>query len=279
MLLLTLVLMLGLAPQSHTPEAIRVVSFNIRFDNPADGPDAWPHRRDAVASFLRFHEADIVGVQEALHHQNVELDERLPDHDWIGVGRDDGMTGGEYSSIFFRKARFDIIDWGTTWLSEAPSDTGSIGWDAAITRVLTWATVRDKHTDRHLRVYNTHYDHVGSIARKESSRLILEHIKDTAGELPVLLMGDLNVNPTEEAARLLMSEPSRLRDAIDLAAIPHYGPRSTWNAFREIAPDRRIDFIAVSEEFTVRRHAILTDTIDGRFLSDHLPVFAEIALR
>lgn len=266
-------------PGATASDPIHVVSFNIRFDSPGDGPDAWPHRKDALTSFLRFHEADIVGVQEALHHQNTDMDERLPDHSWIGVGRDDGDAGGEYSSIFYRTDRFDILDWGTVWLAENPADTGAVGWDAAITRIVTWAKMHDVRTERKFFVYNTHYDHVGREARIQSSRLILDHIREHTGHYPVILMGDLNVVPDEEAARHLVSSDSPLSDAIDLSVIPHYGPRSTWNAFREVVPDRRIDYILVTDHFDVRRHAILTDRVEGRFLSDHLPVFAEIGFK
>jgi endonuclease/exonuclease/phosphatase family metal-dependent hydrolase len=260
-------------------DPLRVVSFNIRFDNPADGPNAWPHRMEAVAGFLRFHEADIIGIQEALHHQNEDINGRLPNHDWIGVGRDDGKEGGEYSSIFYRRDRFEIEDWGTFWLAENPSDTGAVGWDAAITRIVTWARMRDIASDRSFMAYNTHFDHVGRIARVESAHLILYRIRRDAHDLPVIFLGDLNVSPDEKAALALASGDSPLRDAIELTKIPHYGPRSTWNAFREVAPDRRIDYILVSDHFEVRRHAILTDRVNGRFLSDHLPVFAEIRLK
>jgi endonuclease/exonuclease/phosphatase family metal-dependent hydrolase len=259
-------------------EPLRVVSFNIRFDNPGDGPDAWPHRRDAVAGFLRFHEADLIGLQEALHHQNTDLGERLPGFTWIGVGRDDGLEGGEYSSLFYRAERFDLVDWGTFWLSEHPADTGAVGWDADFPRVVTWAQLNDRQSDRRLFVYNTHFDHVGKLAREQSARMIVEHIETHAQEAPVIFMGDLNVTPNEQAVQTLVGRESPLRDAIDLPTIPHYGPRSTWNAFREVAPDRRIDYILVTDHFAVRRHAILTDRVEGRFLSDHLPVFAEVCL-
>lgn len=278
MLLLVLLLTAGtFSARANDGDPLVIVSFNIRFDNPGDSLDAWPNRRDAVAAFLRFHEADIVGLQEALHHQLEDLNERMPEHRWIGVGRDDGDRAGEYSAILLRSDRFEVKDQGTFWLSETPADTGSIGWDAQITRVATWARLLDLDIDRELFVLNTHFDHMGETARAESARLIRDFLSEHAASLPTILMGDLNTLPESEPIKILTGDGSPLRDAKDRSIIPHYGPESTWNAFREVVPERRIDYVFVTDHFTVRRHAALTDRVNGRFLSDHLPVLAEVA--
>jgi endonuclease/exonuclease/phosphatase family metal-dependent hydrolase len=257
-------------------EPLAVISFNVRYDNPADGPDAWPYRREAVAGFLNFHGADIIGLQEPLHHQLVELDELLPGHTWFGAGRDDGRTTGEHAAIFFRTDRFRLVDGGTFWLSETPNRPGSRSWDAALPRILTWIRLEDRANEQEFFVLNTHYDHRGQQARVESSRLVRRFIDERTDGLPVILTGDLNALPDDEVVLLLTRGERPLRDALYFSETPHYGPLGTWNGFREVEQGRRIDYILTTPNFAVRRHAILTDRTNGRFLSDHLPVFAEV---
>lgn len=279
-LFLLLLIVASFADDARGQDApLTVVSFNIRYDTPGDSLDAWPHRRDGVASFLRFHEADIVGLQEALHHQLEDLRERMPDHFWIGVGRDDGRLKGEFSGILLRRERFEVLDEGTFWLSETPSDTGSTGWDASYPRVATWARLMDVANDRILIILNTHFDHVGEVARAEAARQVRDFLVDVAAEDPIVVTGDFNTLPDSEPILTLTGDGSPLRDAKSRTVIPHYGPESTWNAFREIVPGRRIDYIFVTDHFEVRRHAALTDRVNGRFLSDHLPVLAELSYR
>lgn len=266
---------------SETDE-MRVMSFNIRFDNPNDGPNAWPHRKDFVASMFRFHKTDIVGTQEGLHNQLVDLDTMLPEFSWVGVGRDDGKEAGEFCAIYFRTDRFDLIEHDTFWLSESPEEPGSMSWDTAITRIVTWARLHDRQSDRTFIIFNTHYDHRGVEAREQSSRLLMNRVNELANGDPVIVMGDLNVTKEQMAYRIL-AEPDLhpgdvvLFDGFYHSKYGHHGPDTTWNGFREIMPNRRIDYIFVNEGFSVIQHGILADSRDGLFPSDHLPVLAEIS--
>jgi endonuclease/exonuclease/phosphatase family metal-dependent hydrolase len=267
------------APTAETP--LRVMTFNIRYDTPNDGPNAWPHRRDWVASLVRFHEADALGVQEALVHMLRELDTRLPGFARVGVGRADGREGGEFSAIFYRTDRLELLDTGTFWLSPTPEVPGSKGWDTAIERVATWARFRDRATGCELVHLNTHFDHIGEEARQESARLIRRRLAALANGLPVVVTGDLNADPASAPYRILTRDTitaaiAPLRDAFTVSRIGHYGPTSTWTAFRAIEPGRRIDYVLVSDDVTVLSHGILPDSWDGRFPSDHLPVLASV---
>lgn len=264
-----------------TATPLRVMTFNIRYDTPNDGPNAWPHRRDWVASLIRFHEADALGVQEALVHMLRELDARLPGFARVGVGRADGREGGEFSAIFYRTDRLELLDNGTFWLSPTPEMPGSKGWDTAIERVATWARFRDRATGCELVHLNTHFDHIGEQARQESARLIRRRLATLANDLPVIVTGDLNADPTSAPYRILTRDTigaalPPLRDAFSSSRAGHYGPTSTWTAFRAIAPARRIDYVLVSDDVTVLTHGILPDSWDGRFPSDHLPVLASV---
>lgn len=255
---------------------VRVMSFNIRYDEPRDGVNAWSNRKQKVADVIRFHKADLVGVQEALLTQLRDLDEMLPDMAWCGVGRTDGKEAGEYSAILYRKSRFQIQDCKTFWLSPTPDVAGSKGWDAAYPRVVTWAKFRDRVTKKTFIHFNTHFDHVGQTSRVESSKLILQRIVGAAGELPFVVTGDFNVVESNEAYKTLAGGMS---DARYVSLNSHFGGDSTWTAFKQIEPGRKIDYIFVRSGMKVIEHGILADQWNGLWASDHFPVLAEIEIK
>jgi endonuclease/exonuclease/phosphatase family metal-dependent hydrolase len=269
-------------PAAAQAAPLKVMSFNLRYDTPNDSANAWPNRKDWVASLIRFHDADVVGVQEALEHMLTDLDTRLPGFARVGVGRADGRKQGEYSAIFYRTDRLALLDSGTFWLSPTPEVAGSKGWDAAIERVATWARFRDRLTGcTHLEL-NTHFDHIGEQARQESARLIRRRLAQLANGLPIVMTGDLNSTPTSGAYRILTRDTIAgaippLDDAMLTSRSGHYGPTSSWTAFRAIQPGRRIDYVLVSSPVAVTAHGILPDSWGGRFPSDHLPVLATLA--
>jgi endonuclease/exonuclease/phosphatase family metal-dependent hydrolase len=257
----------------HKDNSINLISYNIRFDNPLDGVNSWQFRKDNVAALLKFHDADIICFQEALYSQIVDIAERLPDFFWVGVGRDDGRKKGEFTPIFFKRDRFTLVDWGTFWLSETPS-TPSLGWDAAIKRICTFALVRDNNSNEEFYIYNTHFDHIGSMAQVNSAKLIVNNINALSGEYPVILAGDFNVTPESDAYRTLTSI---LHDSWETTVQPPYGPIGTWNAFDYLSPlDKRIDYVFINSSFKVEKYANLTDSFNQNFPSDHLPVFVKL---
>jgi endonuclease/exonuclease/phosphatase family metal-dependent hydrolase len=266
--------LLSVACVSSAPQdaPLRVMTFNIRYNNPGDGEDAWPMRKEKAASMIRFHGADLVGVQEALRGQLDDLSALLPGFGWFGVGRS-AERQGEYSAILYRADRFELLDQNTFWLSETPEVAGSKGWDADYERIVTWGRLRDRRTGQVFYHFNTHFDHVGETARRESARMIVARIATIAGNAPVIVTGDFNTVPESPAYQTMAAA---LSDAMTVTRAPHHGPTSTWNGFKEIEPGRRIDFIFVGEGVEVLQHAILSDRFDGRFPSDHLPVIAEI---
>jgi endonuclease/exonuclease/phosphatase family metal-dependent hydrolase len=277
--LIALGLLLMSATQSLAADALRVMTFNIRYNNAADGENAWPKRRDWVAEIIREQKVDILGVQEAQAGQVRDLEERLQDYTWHGAGRDDGKTKGEYVPLFWRKDRFEVVDKGHFWLSKTPDVAGSTSWDTAITRMVTWAKLKDRTSDRTILVANTHFDHRGVEARKESAKLLLQQLPKLAGELPVILTGDFNCLPTSAPYATVTGKQSVstwiLQDTRQNSMTQPTGPDSTWNGFSKIMPEQQIDFI-FTRGFKTRSHAILETVRDGKFASDHLPVLAEI---
>lgn len=264
-------------------EALRLMTFNIRYNNPADGENAWPNRRDWVAQIVRERNTDLVGMQEALPGQIADLEQRLPDYAWHGVGRDDGKRGGEHTPIFYRKSRFEVLDQGAFWLSEQPEQPGSKGWDTAITRVTVWLKLKDRTTGKELFAFNTHFDHVGREARLQSAKLMLRKISQIAGQSPVVLTGDFNCTPTSPPYMALTAKTETdgaltLHDSREISKTKPQGPDTTWNGFDRIVPDRRIDFVFVTPGVDVLSHTTLDESREGRFPSDHLPVLTALQL-
>ncbi len=264
--------------------SLRVMTFNIRYDNPGDGENAWPNRQDIAASMVRFHGADICGVQEALKHQVDDLAARLNGYVWFGVGRDDGAEAGEFMAVYYRTDRLDLLEQSTFWLSETPEKPG-LGWDAVCNRVVTWGKFRDKVTGKTFFHFNTHFDHRGETARRESAKLLLAQIEAIAGKTPVIVTGDFNARPDSEPVRILTSgldgrPGTKLIDSITLARHGHHGPTGTWSGFTSSgAPgDEPIDYVFVKNGVGVLLHGTLSDTFDGRFPSDHMPVLAEVVM-
>ncbi|NQV41408.1 MAG: endonuclease/exonuclease/phosphatase family protein [Candidatus Marinimicrobia bacterium] len=255
------------------------MTFNVRINLVSDGDNAWPNRKELAASMIRFYEPDIFGVQEALEGQVSDLSERLPDYSWIGVGRDDGQAAGEFMAIFYLKHRFKVLKEDTFWLSENPQQPG-LGWDAAYIRVVTWAQFKDLQTGEIFFHFNTHFDNRGEVARQESAKLLISRIRAIAGNESVIVTGDFNTPPDSEPYRIL-TEADLLTDTKTKSQTPHHGPSRTMNNFdlgslRTTEPP--IDFIFVSNQIDVLKHATLSDTFDGYFPSDHMPVMAVLEL-
>ncbi len=272
---------LGWSVGDVSAQALRVMSWNIRYDNPGDGPNAWTHRKDWFAEIVVAQRVDVAGFQEVLVGQLRELRQRLPDFEAYGVGRDDGAERGEFCPIFYRRERFELLDRGTFWLSPTPDQIGSRGWDAALPRIVSWLRLKDRPSGKTLTVLNTHFDHRGETARRESATFLVRQLQQSFTEGPVVLTGDFNATPDSEPYRILTSRATDLRgfrDSYVTTATKPEGPASTWNGFEAIVPDRRIDFIFTTPDIRVDRFRILTDQKDGRFPSDHLPVVADLEL-
>lgn len=255
-----------------------VASYNIRFNNPNDGINAWPNRIEMVTALLKYHEADLFGLQEALHGQIEDLATRMPGFKWFGTGRDDGKLKGEFSPIFYNAQKYDLIESGQFWLSETP-DVPSKGWDAALNRICAWGKFKAKDKKKEFFFFNTHFDHIGDTARARAAILIQDKIAQlTAGKkLPVILSGDFNLTP-ETLPVVLMKK--KMLDSYEITETPPYGPVGTFNAFKRDHPlNMRIDYIFVNDKVNVHKYGVLTDGWDNRYPSDHLPVFVTLSFK
>jgi len=274
----TFILFLILIPATLFSQQINIITFNIRLNTPNDGINAWPNRIEMVTGLFKYHEPDIFGLQEALIGQIEDIQNNLPDFEWFGVGRDDGYKAGEFTPIFFNKTKFILIEQSTFWLSETP-EKPSKSWDSSLNRIVTWGRFKSKVTGKQFLVFNTHFDHKGMEARKQSAILIRKKIEEMTKDknLPVILTGDFNLTPDQEPISLLKRY---LSDSREVTELPPYGPVGTFNSFDWNAPmEGRIDYIFVQGSIKVLKYAVLTDSKEQRWPSDHLPVFAKVLLK
>lgn len=249
-------------------------TFNIRYANPNDVGNLWADRLPHVASLIQFHQIELVGVQEALNTQLLDLTRELG-YSYIGVGRDDGTEKGEYAAILYNPEKFEILDQGTFWLSPTP-EKPSKGWDAALNRICTWGKFKDMR-GKIFYVFNIHYDHIGQQAREESSKLVMAQVSLINKEnAPAILMGDFNVRPDNAAYSTITSNPD-WQDARLISEIPSYGPAGSFTSFDwGKMPDGIIDHVFVKGDLKVIRHGILTDNYGKKYPSDHFPVLVEV---
>ena len=253
---------------------LKLITYNIRLDLASDGENAWSNRKDYFCSQLAFYEPDIFGIQEALPNQVIAIASALPKYNHVGIGRD-GIGKGESSNIFYKKDRFELLQESTFWLPETP-EVMSKGWDAALNRVCTYALLKDKKTKQIFWVFNTHFDHIGELARTNSIQLILSKIKTlNTKNYPVFFMGDFNSEPSEERIVNLKKE---MLDTYDVSVEKPFGPTGTFNAFKHNeAVTKRIDYIFITKnnKLKVKKFAVLSDSKDLKYPSDHLPVYTE----
>lgn len=268
-----LVFMLGVL-YGIQAQTIDVMTYNIRYDNPNDKPNHWDNRKDFLISQLNFYAPDVFGIQEGLINQLKDMDNGLEDYTYFGIGRDHGDERGEFTAIFYNQGNIELLKEGTFWLSTTP-EVPSKDWDAALPRICTYGFFKDKESGARFFVFNTHFDHVGMQAREESAQLILQKIKElNPDNHPTVLMGDFNLESDSKGIQLIVQQ---MKDTHVEAGANAFGPNGTFNGFDFSKPvDKRIDYIFVSNGFKVLKSAILSDSKDLRYPSDHLPVFSRL---
>lgn len=255
---------------------MQVATFNLRMDTPYDSLDAWPNRKEMVKSLVRFHDFDIFGTQEGFKHQLDGILE-LGNYAYIGAGRDDGQEAGEHSAIFYKKDRFEVLEKGNFWFSETPDVPGK-GWDATCcNRICSWGKFKDLESGKVFYFFNSHYDHQGVVARRESSKLLLKKIKEIAGEKAIVFAtGDFNAVPTDEPITILASD-GLLKDSYEVTQEPPYGTVGTFSSFHLDAPMKnRIDYVWVTDGIEVEKYGVLNEQQYGHFPSDHFPVMLKV---
>ncbi len=281
-----------------TPTTFTVATYNVRNANHGDSinGNGWGQRCPYITQLIRFHGFDIFGTQEGLYNQLQELKQMLPGYNYIGKGRDDGKTKGEHSAIFYRTDKFQLLDQGDFWLSKDETKP-NLGWDAVCVRICTWGKFKEIKSGFVFVYFNLHMDHIGTVARSESAKLILKKIQEMPKGMPVILSGDFNVDQDSPSYKLLNTS-GILQDSYGMSKLV-YAPNGTFNDFNPNSKtDSRIDHIFLTDNFKVLKYGILTDTYrsenkgefnsnaapkeiklqenSARCPSDHFPVMIEV---
>lgn len=252
--------------------SIRAMTFNVRFDNPKDGPDnTWDMRREAAIAVIHRWAPDVAGLQEAMEHQVRDLEEGLPDYELFGRSRELNASG-EYVPLLWRRERFEAEQHGVFWLSDTPDEEGSVGWDADAPRIATWAVLRDRDTGRAFFVANTHLDRWGVLAREASAELLVTRVAERFAGLPMVLLGDMNAvegdRPIEVFKSAMLRDSWRDTSEVSPPTIHHFGERLGG----------KIDFVLVDPNWKTVGAEVIYDRPDGQWPSDHYPVIADLEL-
>ena len=258
---------------------IKVMSFNIRYGAAKDGTNSWQYRKELVVQTVKVFDPDLMGMQEVLDYQGEYLKKNLNQYGFYGVGREDGKQKGEFVPVLFKKSRFKMIKWGYFWLSETPEVVGSKSWDSSLPRICTYVLLKDKYANRELVYANVHYDHIGKVARAESSKLVRKRMKEFEGKYPIILTGDFNATEDTDAYKFLIEGGDNDNKWVDSFRVIHRIPTPyelSFNGWKYVREGKRIDWIIHTSDM-VSINAMIDYTCDnGRLPSDHYPVEAVI---
>jgi len=252
---------------------MRVMTFNIRFENEQDGSNAWVSRRELVAMTIERYSPDILGTQEAKWHQLLYLRDRLPGYAFFAPGRVVDETS-QYPTLFYREAGFEVEEAGEFWLSLTPDVHRSKNWDSGFPRMMSYLKLTRRESGKSFWAAVTHLDHIGTEARFEQASILARWVKEREG--PVMLMGDFNDDPRSMIHQLLAGPESALRDTWQSLGLGDKGESGTHHGFTGVPQEQRIDWILVSRDFRVLEARIARDHFDGHYPSDHFPYMADL---
>jgi endonuclease/exonuclease/phosphatase family metal-dependent hydrolase len=268
--------------RNSSRDAIKVMTLNVRYDNPRDSLNAWPNRASIVCSFINSEKPEILGMQEVLLHQYEFLDSVLVDYSSVAVGRSDGVKAGEMNPVFFSKERFDLVRTKTFWLSSTPDVPGSMGWGASLPRIVTWVELVDKRTHDHLFFFNTHFAHDSDSARIMSAGIVLQSVDSIADGFPFIITGDFNMLP-ESKGYAKLTGPNEsvplIKDSYRISYKNPDGPAYTFNGFSDKQGSGRIDYVFVKDGMKVMNNSTSVKKVKGVYISDHWPVVAVVSIR
>jgi endonuclease/exonuclease/phosphatase family metal-dependent hydrolase len=258
--------------ETATNSSLCVMTFNLRYASPT-GPNAWPDRRPLVREVIQSVKPDVMGTQEGLPAQLLDVAADLPEYDWVGVGRNDGKTGSEFMAVFYRKARLEALSTNHFWLSDTPEIPGSTTWGNSNRRMVTWLKFRDRATGGEFYFFNTHFDHQIQLAREKSAELVRQRVAALETKLPVLLVGDFNANAGRNKAFDILTQDKFFSDSWLQAKVRHNEGLNSFNGFKPPGRnDERIDWILTRGNVEVSRAEIVSFERNGQFPSDHFPV-------
>ncbi len=255
-----------------------IATYNLRYAGDLP-PNAWPQRRPLLRALLDRYRPDLIGTQEGLYSQVKDIATDQPDYDWIGLGRDGGSRG-EFMAIFYRRDRFEPLEYDHFWLSDTPEVIASSTWGNDVRRMVTWARFRDRTTGLEFYFWNTHLDHAVQHAREKSAELIRQRISQLPPDVPLLLVGDFNAVARENRAYEILTRDAGLTDTWYAARERRNEDANSFTGFGPLLREgKRIDWILARGAMDVRAAEAVTFRQGERWPSDHLPIMAWVTLR
>ncbi len=256
-------------------QTLRVMSFNVRLPSSGDGPNLWEKRRDILVETIRLKNPDLMGTQELFSLQGQYIVEKLPQYTWFGISRR-GNTQDEHMGVFYKRDKLTLLDSGNFWLSETPEQPGSMSWNVSLPRMVTWGLFQIVGTSKRFYYYNTHFPHRAedAAARLECAKVIAARLKVLPPDVPFIMTGDFNAQLGEEVYQVFAGT---LRDAFREAP-KKSGPETTMSQWTARESGNRIDWILYRGNLKAQEFETVTYNQDGRYPSDHYPVFAVIGL-
>ena len=258
------------------PETLRVMTFNVRYPAKTDGPNVWENRRDLLVDTIREKEPDLFGTQELFYEQGQYIAAKLPQYTWFGISRR-GNQEDEHMGVFYKPAKLRLVESGNFWLSESPEVPGSMSWNVSLPRMVTWGLFEIRPGVRRFYLHNTHFPHrrEDEQARLNCARLIAERLRKLPQRTPVILTGDFNAPAGGEVYKVF---EGLLEDSWATAA-KRSGPEYTLSGFKGVTTGPRIDWILYRGRLKALEAETVTRNDNGRYPSDHYPVFAVLELR
>lgn len=269
---LLILLVISSCSSKNENDSLKVLSFNIRYGNADDGENSWKFRKDQLFDLIKYEKADIIGLQEALEFQIKEITEQIKDYNFIGVGRDDGKSSGEFSAILYNKSKLKLLESNTFWFSETPDSIASKSWGNDITRICSWGKFAAKTNMDTFFVFNVHLDHISENSRIKSAELLIKIVNEKAVGKPIIITGDFNADENTPEIKVIKQY------FVDTFRIinPKVNPAGTFHNFTGISDGRKIDYIFINEKFKVESANILKNNNNGKYPSDHYPVNAKL---
>lgn len=253
-------------------ESLRVMTFNVRYPSKGDGDNVWERRRDLLAAAIQEKNPDVFGTQELYREQGEYIVGKLPGYAWFGVSRRGNQTD-EHMGVFYKKSALKLVESGNFWLSETPEKPGSMSWDVNLPRMVTWGLFETR-SGRRFYFYNTHFPHrkEDAAARVKCAELIARRVAALPAGPAFVLTGDFNAPADGEEYGVVTAG---LKDAWKTAA-RRAGPEGTFNGFKGISTGPRIDWILYRGALEAVEAETVTRNEEGRYPSDHFPVFAAL---
>jgi len=269
-----LIVLVASSAWAEDAPALTVMTYNLRYASDSQ-PNAWSVRRPVAAAMVRATKPDLMGTQEGLYRQLVDLGTDLAEYRWIGLGREGG-SHGEFMAVFYRPERFEALEYDHFWLSDTPDRIGSASWGNQVRRMVTWVRFLDRESAREFVFVNTHLDHQSQPSREKSAELILERLKKIQSLGPQILVADFNAAAEKNRVYDQLVNAGAFVDTWTVAQERGDAIGTFHNYQGPQADGGRIDWILMRGPWQVESTEVVTFEQQGQYPSDHFPVLARL---